>query len=330
MRARIVFIGTAKSGLGHLRRLSAIAVRLKERAETAELVLMTNAVPSGLSPSELGVFSDILLSERGNMAPRLVDDRCDLAVLDTLKLPGFERYRGPAALILRETPESNLEGFRRAGKRPWDQLLVPNPPEAWHPRIPDDFARSVVHAGWILRQTGPRGDSPSSGIVVATGGGGTAGTRAVLYPLLNRLIAKARQRLTDPVIVRQALGPRADGAALDEADEVFDPGPELNDVFRRADLVISTAGYNSVLELAGTDTPTMLVAIPRSFDDQMARARHWGALLGHGFEPGREDEAAAWLAEKIETPRRRAAIDLGSGGTDRAASALLELMCPVS
>ena len=104
----------------------------------------------------------------------------------------------------------------------------------------------------------------------------------------------------------------------------------MNDVFRRADLVISTAGYNSVLELARTDTPTLLVAIPRSLDDQLARVRHWGPLLGHGLEPGCEQEAADWLADQIARLRRRAPFDLGSGGADRAATALLELSCPVS
>lgn len=117
MRTKVVFVGTARSGLGHLRRISAITVRLKERVGTADLVLMTNATPAGLSASELGVFSDIWLSGRYDMAARLVDQRCDLAVLDTLKVPGLERYSGPAALILRETPEANLEGFRRAGSR---------------------------------------------------------------------------------------------------------------------------------------------------------------------------------------------------------------------
>ena len=291
---------------------------------------MTNSRPAGLRPEDLNHFSDILLCERRDMVACLMHEPCDLAVLDTLKLPGFERFVGCAALILRETPEANLEGFRRAGSRPWDLLLAPNPPQAWDPRVGSDFARSTAHSGWILRETGLRGDSPSSGFVVATGGGGTSETRAILYPILNRIIAETRKRVAHPITIRQALGPRAGDAALEEADEVFDPGYQLNDVFRRADLVISTAGYNSVLELASTDTPTLLVAIPRSLDDQMARVRQWAPHLGHGLESDGEQEAACWLADQIDTPRRRAPVDLESGGADRAATALLDLLCPVS
>lgn len=330
MKERIFFVGTAKSGLGHLRRIASVATSLRRRTGAGELVLLTNAEPAGLSPDELAVFAKVCICERKDMAAHLVRERCDLAILDTVELPGFEQFHGPAALILRETPDMNLERFRRAGSWPWDVLLIPNPEEAWSPMVGPDFARSVVHTGWILRNTELRGDSPSSGIVVATGGGGTAETRRRLYPVLNRILEETRRKAPHPIVIRQALGPRAEGNALAQADEIFDPGSTLNDVFRCADLVISTAGYNSVLELAITDTPALLVAIPRNLDDQLARVRTWGPLLGHGMNPGCEQEAAVWLTEQIATPRRRAPVDLGSNGADRAAAALLELSCPVS
>ncbi len=330
MKKRVIFVGTAKSGLGHTRRIASIASRMARHSDAEDIVLLTNAEPAGLSSAELSAFSRVWICERQDMTARLLNGRCDLAVLDTVKLPGFERFRGSAALILRETPDTNLDGFRRAGSSPWDLLLVPNPREAWTPKLDPDYARSLVHSGWILRDTGIRGDSLSSGIVAATGGGGTPDTRRMLYPVLNRILADSRRKAPRPFLVRQVLGPRSGGEALAEADEVFDPGPDLNDVFRRADLVISTAGYNSVLELASTDTPTLLVAIPRSLDDQQARVRHWGPLLGHGLAPGREEEAGTWLADQLARPRRRAPVDLGSGGADRAANALLELLCPVS
>lgn len=330
MKKRVIFVGTAKSGLGHIRRIASIASCMAGHSGAEELVLLTNAKPAGVSMSELGAFSEIWICERQDMTARLLGGRCDLVVLDTVKLPGFERFRGPAALILRETPDRNLDGFRRAGSRSWELLLVPNPRETWAPKLDPGYARSVVHSGWILRDTGIRGDSLSSGIVVATGGGGTTDTRRMLYPVLNRILADARRKVLRPIIVRQALGPRSGGEGLAEADDVFDPGPDLNDVFRRANLVISTAGYNSVLELASTDTPTLLVAIPRSLDDQLARVRRWGPLLGHGLEPGHETEAGTWLADQIASPRRRAPVDLGSCGADGAANALLGLLCPVS
>ena len=312
MSRRIVFVGTSKSGLGHLRRIASVAAGLAKHSGGDNLVLITNAKPAGLTSQDLAAFATVCVCARQDMAARLSQEGCDLAVLDTVELPGFQRYHGPSALILRETPHTNLEKFRRAGSRPWDVLIVPNPPDAWRPDVGPDYARSVVHTGWILRETGLRGDSPSSGIVVATGGGGTADTRRGLYPVLDKILRETRHKTPHPLRIRQALGPRAGGEALDEADEVFDPGSELNEAFRRADVVISTAGYNSVLELASTDTPTLLVAIPRSLDDQLARVRHWGPLLGHGLTPGHEQEAADWLADQMAMPRRRAPVDLGS------------------
>ncbi len=118
--------------------------------------------------------------------------------------------------------------------------------------------------------------------------------------------------------------------ALSQADEVFDPGGELNAVFRAADVVISTAGYNSVLELASTDTPTLLAAIPRSLDDQAARVRLWGPRLGCALRPDRLGTASAWLADRIDHPRRRRPVDLGPDGAAVAAKLILEMTCPVS
>ncbi|MEZ5912487.1 MAG: glycosyltransferase [Paracoccaceae bacterium] len=142
--------------------------------------------------------------------------------------------------------------------------------------------------------------------------------------MLDRLIADTRARAGRVFPVRQALGPRAAGARLDGVDEVFDPGSGLNRVFRAADLVISTAGYNSVLELATTDTPALLMPIPRSLDDQAARARLWGPRLGHGYEPTAHGQAVHWLAGQIACPCRRAPVDLGTDGAARAAELILE------
>ncbi len=68
--------------------------------------------------------------------------------------------------------------------------------------------------------------------------------------------------------------------------------------FTAADAVISSAGYNSVLELASVAKPAMLIAISRSIDDQQARAKLWGPRLGHCFD-GNIEGAAQWLADGL-------------------------------
>ena len=265
------------------------------------------------------------------MGARLSGAGVTLAVVDTMTLPGIGAHRGQSVLILRETPQARLERFRRDDGAPWDCVIVPNAADHWMPSVEPGFARRIEAAGWISRPTGCRAPGErSAGIVLATGGGGSLETRAHLYPLLTRLLSEARARSRTAFRVRQALGPRAGGQALPGIDEVFDPGPQLNDVFRAADLVISTAGYNSVLELAGTDTPALIVPIPRSLDDQAARVRLWGPRLGFGLLPEHLEEGAAWLAHQVETPARRPPVDLGPDGADRAADILLDLLCPVS
>lgn len=327
----IAFLGTSRSGLGHLRRIANVAQQIAIRNPRAKMTLITNAVPAGLPRDDVSAFQRVVVCETPDMARCLVTLRVSLAVADTMAVPGIGRYRGRSALILRETPQERLSRFGRDDGLPWDGVLVPNAPDHWAPDLPPDFARRVETVGWIRRPTGCRSQAePSTGIVLATGGGGTDGTRAELYPLLAELLAMARSTSRRPFRLRQALGPRALGQALPEADEVFDPGGELNRVFRAADLVISTSGYNSVLELATTDTPALLVAIPRSLDDQAARVALWGPRLGYGMVPGRVGDAALWLAGQIDAPRRRAPFDLGPSGAGRAADILLDMTCPVS
>lgn len=328
---RIAFLGTSRSGLGHLRRIATIAARLRAAGAGLEPHLVTNARPAGLAAADLAVFGGLTVCPRDGMAAAVAAGGFEMAVVDTMKLPGIGALSCPAVLILREMPDELTEGFRRADGRPWDLVVVPNPAGHWMPRVGRGFARSIEAVGWILRPTGARAaDEVSAGIVVATGGGGTEETRSVLYPVLDEVITLARARTTRPFRVRQALGPRAGGAALAEADEVFDPGGDLNAVFRAADVAISTAGYNSVLELASTDTPVLLAAIPRSLDDQAGRVRLWGPRLGHGLEPDQVEEAARWLADQVVRPRRRAPVDLGPDGAARAAELIREVLCPVS
>lgn len=327
----IAFLGTSRSGLGHLRRIANIARQVASLDPLTRMMLITNAAPVGLGRDDVAPFKQIFVCKTSDMSRVLVNAGVSLAIADTMTLPGIGGYRGRAALILREMPEERLSRLRRDDGKAWDIVLVPNAADHWTPELPPDFAHRVEAVGWIRRLTGGRapGD-PSAGIVLATGGGGNNETRAMLYPLLAELLTRARAHSKQRFRLRQALGPRASGEALPGVDEVFDPGAELDGVFQSADLVISTAGYNSVLELAGTDTPALLVPIPRSLDDQSARVALWGPRLGFGLLPGRIEDAAIWLAGQIDAPRRRPPFDLGPNGAERAAAVLLDMLCPVS
>lgn len=322
---RLAFLATGRSGLGHLRRVASVARAVGRVRPGTQATLICNAAPDGLTGEDLAAFAEVRLARREDMARALEASGARLAVLDTMQLPGAERLAMPMIQILREMPDDRLGGFCRGGGRAWEAVLLPNPAGHWMPAVPAGFALRIEATGWIARRPGRRGAAEAgAGVVVATGGGGTAESRAALFPLLDAVIVQARAKAGRSFRVRQALGPRAAGATLGQADESFDPGPDLDIVFRAADLVVSTAGYNSVLELAATDTPAMLAAIPRSLDDQAARTRDWGPRLGHGLDPCRIEAAADWLAEQIANPRRRPPVDLGPDGAERAAGLILD------
>jgi hypothetical protein len=319
----IGFFASARSGLGHVQRIGNIAAALRQRGFGGRLSLFCNADVQVLPQSRVQALDGVVVLDREAMTAAAQHMGVTLAVSDMMVVPGLAEVGAQRVLILRETPVDRIGAFRQ-GLAAWDHVLVPNPAEHWLPDLPPGFAEAVVPVGWIVRQTGMRGPRDgAAGIVLATGGGGTPETRGRLYPVLSRILHRVRMQV--PMIVRQALGPRAAGQALPDVDEVFDPGNGLNDIFRRADIVISTAGYNSVLELAGTDTPTLLAAIPRSYDDQQARVRRWGPLLGHGLEPDGENAAADWLVDQIRVSRRRAPVDLGTDGAQVAADILARL-----
>ncbi|MCU0802126.1 MAG: hypothetical protein MUD11_10170 [Rhodobacteraceae bacterium] len=323
----ICFLATAKSGLGHIRRITTIAARVAALAPDRKLHLVTNARPDGISSAELAVFSTMQIIERALMAQALPGSAQRVLVLDTMTVPGIETTGAPLALILREAPDTELHRFRLAQGRAWDLVMIANPAGHWMPQKADLPAEKVVPLGWIYRPTGKRvqqaGGVPV--VLVATGGGGTAETSAMLYALIDALLARVRSA-APPFQVVQAIGPRARAfGQLAHADRTLDPGPLLNAQFRDADIVISTAGYNSVLELATTDTPTLLVPIPRSIDDQAARASVWAKALGCWLDAAAPDKAEAWLVQAIATCPRRAPVDLGPSGEDAAARAILQL-----
>ena len=325
----IWFLATSKSGLGHLRRISNIAGHIAGGDERPAIGLMTNAKVSGLDETDRSLYGRMKVFERAEMAAGLAVEDVTAIVIDTAIVPEIHQRHEPLILILREMPEDRVEHFRLPAGRPWDLVIVPNPEGHWLPDPGPGFARSVAAVGWIYRSPAairrPTNAQPT--LLIATGGGGKAEGAAVLSRQIDGIITSLRARTSSPFTVEQALSARAPSQArLNEADTVFDPGGALNDCFAAADIVVSTAGYNSVLELAMTDTPTMLVHIPRSIDDQVGRARLWGPRVGCFLDPDAPEAALDWLKRQVEAPARRPLVDLGPSGGAEAARHILALL----
>jgi predicted glycosyltransferase len=335
MSRTIAFCATGKTGLGHLRRIANVARAVRKQDPAQPIDLLTNAAVEMLPPEETSLFRRIELMPRQNMANRLVAADCSAVVVDTAVLPGLHAVAGRLCLILRETVAERLAAFRLEEGRAWDLIVLPQPASEWRPDPDLVPARRLEAVGYIYRKPRARRvrrdgvGAPATGpprMLIASGGGGSDLTSLIFRDQVSRLVEALREETCAPFQVVQALGPRVpELAAVSGADAIWRPGPDLHEAFARADLVISTVGYNSVLELACTDVPVLLVPIARAYDDQEKRAWLWGERLGLCHRPGQPERSVRWMSDVLAARCRRRPVDLGSSGAARCAALLAEL-----
>jgi predicted glycosyltransferase len=327
--SHIVFMVTSRSGLGHLRRVASIAGAMKVEQPGVRIGLFTNASITGLTRADMAAFDTSLVVDRCDMSSIAARCTARVIVADTMVPQGIELMAAKVALILRETPDDRLDRLRMPGGRCWDLVLIPNPVDHWFLDFKSPFSNRIIATGWIYRK--PLAEGPASRltpmVLIATGGGGTVETASGLARKIDAVIRLARRMTPHPFEVVQAVGPRSpEGATISGADVIVDPGGDLNEYFAVSDAVVSTAGYNSILELAITTTPAMLMSIARTYDDQEERARTWGERLGHAYREDGQLDAAEWLAATLRERRRRPAVDIGPSGATCAAREILELL----
>lgn len=330
----IRFCATGKRGLGHLRRIANVARPLAIKG-CYKLELITNAPVAGVAAEELEMFRNIHIKPRDEFARTLKATGKGPVVVDTASITELCSVEDPLILILREARISKIRRFRLDAGRLWDAVLLPNPAEYWSVSADTLYAKRIDHVGWIYRSASQRLSDGSDtvacpllksdrlNLLIACGGGGhiTTEHKAALESIIRGLRANVGKR----VYIIQALGPRSDANAIVEgADIAHEFGSNLNSIFNEADIVISTAGYNSVLELAVTTTPTLLFPVDTTYDDQSARARRWGELIGQ--EHVDIGDSIAWLTRLVSQYRRRSQVDLGPSGAEKAANRIEALL----
>ena len=328
MIERLHFCATGRKGLGHLRRITNIVKVLKQSAPQLSLNLVTNAPPAGMTTDEAELYADISVVERSDMSRHLGEHQAQAVVVDTAVLPGIRELNAKLGLLLRETRDSQVHRFALEEGRLWDLLMIPNPPDHWQPGKQSVPALCIEALGWIYRHSEDRAGQPGaplpavSRLLIASGGGGSGDE----FPVeVERLINALKLQPNLSFTVSQVIGPRAgesDGIAA--ADEYLRPGPKLHELFPRFDLVISTAGYNSTLELACTDVPVLFIPVEKTYDDQAGRARYWASRLGHCHRPMQLDSSLEWAVRILALRKRRAPVDLDASGAIRAAEILRE------
>jgi hypothetical protein len=331
----IAFCATGKTGLGHLRRIVNIARAMREQHAARPIELLTNAAVEVLPPEERALFRRIEVTPRQEMVRRLLAADGGTVVVDTAALPGLHAVERPLCLILRETVRERLAAFRLEDGRAWDLIVLPQPAGEWRPDPDLVPARRVEAVGYIYRKPRAQRDEregvgePATGparILIASGGGGSNLTSLIFRDQVGRLVQALREEMRAPLEVIQALGPRVpDEAAVPGSDAIWRPDPDLREGFVGAGLLISTVGYNSVLELACTDVPVLLVPIMRTYDDQAKRGRLWEERLGLCHRPEEPERSVRWMSAVLGERRRRRPVEIGPSGAALCAALLAEL-----
>jgi predicted glycosyltransferase len=185
----------------------------------------------------------------------------------------------------------------------------------------------IHHTGYVAGDPPPASDAPGETALIAVGGG----------VLGRRLLALAAQAA--------ALSPRpwhlltggADAADLardlsaqhGRANLTVEPArPDYKALLAESACSVSLAGYNTVLDLAGCDTPAIVVPFDEHGErEQVIRAGRLARL--DGFTVLRVgDLTPAKLAAAAETAAagpRRTSLALARDGAARAAAKILEL-----
>jgi predicted glycosyltransferase len=338
MKRTITFCARANDGLGKLQRVNNVVRALRDQWPNIPLSLVTDAKRETHSAEEIALYQKIEMASRSKMTQRLLSMDLDVVVVGGLVLPNLHLVDAPLCLILREVLPAKLERYRLEGGRPWDLIVLPNPVDEWVPDPEAVPARRIEAVGWIYRRpalqkleeseaNGPYWIFMKHPMVLITAGAGSGGHRPEAFcQHMEGLIKGLREMVAKPVTVVQVRGPLAPNEwRIAGVDEVICPGPNLHNLFPSADLVISAVGYNTVLELACTDVPSLLVPIERYTDDQQKRARHWGPSLGLCHDSSDPQRSIQWMAEVLQSGVRRPAVDLGPSGASASAAMIVEL-----
>jgi predicted glycosyltransferase len=333
MNQHVVFCTSCRIALGKLRRTTNIVEALRNLNPRVRITLLANSGPKGvakgLSQRELALYDDIEFAIPNEMADRLKMMAQDLTVVGTMKIRNIHTVSSPLCLILREVIPEQLKKFRLREGRKWDLVVLPHPKGQWNPNPEIIQAKRIESVGWIYRQpatapleVGSRTDRDNPATVLVTTGGGSGEDRGNdTQSDVANLISGLRETLEEPLKVVQVIGPRDwKKNSIQGIDGIIMPGPDLHNHFHTADLVISAVGYNTVLELACTDVPALLVPVPRYTDDQQQRAELWGKKLGMNHDPSRSERSIEWMAKTLEHRQRRPAVPLGRSGAERCAT----------
>lgn len=301
----ILFQAPNRIGLGHLNRLASIAATVQSLSPGARTPFVIEGeshfflerfslpfltIPSSVELAKSPAWAGWPISEREELTARLSEAILDawkpkLVVYDCLPNQYFScavRQKGiPSAFCIRQVRnfKTYAEDPKVASAISEAQVLIV-PHSATTFSMPRHLLHKTVYVGDIVR---PRGSAAAMSawktgacqrMVIVTGGGGGHARTVEFYNLVLLSLETIMKKRED-LYVLLVTGPLFrdwDRLSLPVRVHVSPFEPELDDLFSRAALVISQAGYNTMLELSASGVPTICLPQPRALDDQFERA----------------------------------------------------------
>ncbi len=360
--ATIMFQAPNGVGLGHISRLSAIALAVREKQPSTKLpfvieggnnlLLKAASLPCIPLPSLREMHEDRNWEawsevERQTMALELADSivrqaRPDIILFDCLPCVPIVTaaiHRGaPLALCVRKMKDSSdLFAKLEPVQEYFKLILVPhNPGEV---KVPDHVLPKTHFVGQIVRPIRKtrlvKDSADGSKVVVICGGGGGYPNTVEFYNYA--LSAFSQIHSQDPNLTGILVaGPLfRDWLKLKTVDgvRVIPFVPDLPSMLASSDLVICQAGYNTIAEISLLGVPTICVPAERDFDDQFERAEQMTASSSifhvcRALETGQLTELIKSCVQV--SPQGPPIEEIDSNGASRAADLLLELIAKPS
>lgn len=362
-RATILFQPPNHIGLGHISRLLAIALAVREQRADLLLPFVVEGHGHGLIEahrfphlSAVGTYDfyetphwsgweprrrHLMMLELASAQIRALAP--DLIVFDCFPHTGIAtaaiEQRIPIAICLRQAKNMNV--YFQPLKALWSsvhRILIPHDPGTCD--VPAELLPRTRFTGPIVRPRPPQPASPdpsarrtpgaaAAPVIITGGGGGYAGT-VDFYNLACRAFALARRQ--QPSLQGTLVaGPLfSDWSRLDlvEGLRVVPFDPDLSGTFASAGLVICQAGYNTVSELLSLGVPALCVPAERGYDDQFERARRSAdASALFRMYAGADPQACADLMlTLLQVDRRPPQVADTARGARIAADSLIELL----
>ena len=296
-RSCILFQPPNHVGLGHISRLAAIALCVREICPGINVLFAVEGDGHGLLdalglpylsiPSAHALFKSSAWNSWTQAERRSLALEISRAILVTLSprllvfdcFPYLSMARAaiqvgvPMVLCLREMKDTAGHLSIMSELAPhFAAVLAPHDPQAID--APEPWRSKMHFVGRIARppQHSPAGNT--QGRIVVTGGGGGGRRMVNFYNLVLEALAQARRE--DPHLECMLVtGPLfTDWRELRCVDgiKILPFVADMPELFASADLVISSAGYNTAAEVESAGVRAIFVPAPRSHDDQQARA----------------------------------------------------------